>query len=106
MSVGCGQRGQNEALADEIERQVVATHPEVALERFARFYALETDGSVTGIYLFANEGHNPARGTVGERRWAAPGELPLVYDGGCALLTLKYDVRRRRLNSVECNGDA
>jgi hypothetical protein len=100
-----GDRDHDDLAAD-IERQVVAAHPDVHLERFARFYAHDGEGSVTAIYLFANEGHEPIIGKVGERRWTAREKLPLVNDGGCWVINVKYNVPRHQLVSVECNGVA
>jgi hypothetical protein len=93
-------------IAAKIELLVVASHPDLSLKRFARFYAREGDSSITGIYLFANEGQQPIEGKAGEVTWTTPDKLPAVEDGGCSVVTVKYDLRHDRLTGVECNGDA
>ena len=106
LGAGCAPAEDPEALAAEIERQVVATHPDFSMERFARFYARESDGSITGVYLFANEGRQPPEGKTGEVKWTTRDKLPVVYDGGCAVVTVRYHLERKRLAGAECNVDA
>jgi hypothetical protein len=104
-SFGCAPPvGSDRATAAEIERQVVAAHHGLSLDRYARFYAREADGSVRAIWLFADKGHEPMVGKAGQSVWTAPGKLPVVEDGGCAVLTIRYDAAHKRPASVECNG--
>lgn len=102
----CGSpRASDAATAAEIERQVVAAHPGITLKRYARFYAREADGSVSGRYLFANEGYEPPEGKAGRVAWTTAAKLPIVEDGGCAVITVRYDPDQKRLTAFECNAD-
>lgn len=33
-------------------------------------------------------------------------ELPLVFDGGCDVITVKYDLQEKIVLSIRCNGEA
>ena len=104
---GQGESGfDSKAVAAEIEREVAARHPGAKPERHARFYARMADGSVRGIWAFANEGIDPIVGKAGEIVWTLPNDLPLINDGGCAVLNIEYDLERHSLRSFSCNGDA
>lgn len=107
LTSGCSRSNNaDRVLATDIERQVATAHPDIAIERFARFYAHEQNGSVQAVYLFANEGYVPIAGKAGTSRWTTVDDLPVVYDGGCTVLNIRYDARNRKLLWVECNGDA
>jgi hypothetical protein len=102
----CDRRASNDsATAAEIERKVIAAHPDLSMKRFAQFYARESSGTVTAVYLFANEGYQPPEGRAGQSTWTAPEKLPVVEDAGCAVITVKYDPSHQKLSSVACNGD-
>jgi hypothetical protein len=46
-------------------------------------------------------------GKVGQSRWfESYGELPLVLDGGCNFIEIIYDPQTKRIERVECNGEA
>lgn len=98
--VGAGKQ----AVAREIERQVRSRHPDVPLERFARFYSFASDTVVRGVYVFANEGYEPIVGQVGEVKWTTLAGLPAISDGGCTVLNVEYDTAIGQLRTVECNG--
>jgi hypothetical protein len=97
---------RDKALAAEIERQVAAAHPSLPMKRFARFYAHETDGSIRAVYLYANEGSEPILGKAGSVIWTTPDKLPVVYDGGCSVVTVTYDPGPKKLTGARCNGVA
>jgi len=93
------------ALAAEIEGMVVSAHRDLNLDSYARIYAHLADGSVTGLYLFANKGMEPMAGHRGQVEWTTPEAIPVVNDGGCTVITVFYDVHAHRLSSVRCNSD-
>ena len=93
------------ALANEIERQVGATRPDIPLQRYARFYARVDDETVAGVYAYANEGYEPIAGRAGEIVWTSREALPVIHDGGCTVLSINFDVRTNRLTRLECNSD-
>jgi len=44
---------------------------------------------------------------AGERSWYTNLEdLPVIFDGGCSMVTVRYDTARRQFLSVSCNGRA
>ena len=46
--------------------------------------------------------HSPK---AGERRWLADsGALPIVFDGGCTIVHLAFDLETRKIDNVFCNG--
>lgn len=93
-------------LSTAIEAQVIATHPEVELDRYARFYFHENEDYVIGTYLFANEASEPLEGRAGETYWVAPSDVPMVMDGGCSVFNVRYHLLTETLVSAFCNGDA
>ena len=45
-------------------------------------------------------------GGAGRRYWhATPDMLPMISDGGCAQLTIRYDPAIKRFSMVGCNGE-
>lgn len=55
-----------------------------------------TGDYVVGVY----------RPGIPRRRWVKAEELPLVFDGGCSVVTVVFDVARDRVVSTKCNGVA
>ena len=101
---GCRQSlPENGVLATRIERQVVASHPDVRLERYARFYAHGPNASIQAVYVYANVGYEPMYGRSGQTVWTTPAELPVISDGGCTVLNIEYDAVADALRSVRCN---
>ena len=96
LSAACGKASADASLAVEIENKVVAARPDLPIARYARVYAHQPDGTVTAIYS----------GVGGTSRWTTPDKLPVIYDGGCGVLTVRYDQKRHRLIGVDCNGVA
>lgn len=96
----------NKALSSKIEKQLVAKHSDIDLQRFARFYAHENSVSVSAVYLFANSGYEPMEGEAGKVYWVSSKDMPEVMDGGCSVINLSYNKITDTLVSVFCNGDA
>ena len=47
------------------------------------------------------------RAPAGQRRWMKDtGSLPTIFDGGCAQVTIEYDIASARVLSARCNGHA
>ena len=91
-----------EELMDQIERQVRLPAGAGPLASYARYYAWQQreDGlrKVVGVYVRLS-GHPPGRS------WVAENEFPLILDGGCAMITLSYDLAAQRVEHVTCNGE-
>ena len=90
-------------LMDQIERQVRLPEGAGPLASYARYYAWQQrdDGlrKVIGVYVRLS-GHAPGR------YWVAENEFPLILDGGCAMISLSYNLAAQRIEHVTCNGDA
>jgi hypothetical protein len=93
-------------IAEAIEKQVIAQHPEFDLRRYTRLYTRDDYGNINGTYLFASTGVLPPKWKGGKSYWVSQGEVPQVLDGGCAVINLRYHVTSKTLVSVSCNGDA
>jgi hypothetical protein len=92
-------------LAVSIEKQVSAEHPDFDLNRYIRLYT-RGDLDVEGTYLFEGIGGLPSKWKGGKSYWVTPDAVPQVLDGGCAVISLRYNLRSKMLVSVSCNGDA
>lgn len=94
---------EQQAIMDRIERAVRLPDDADPLASYERSYAWQQgqDGArkVIGVYLSAG---GESRG----RRWVAQNALPMIVDGGCGMITLKYDVATRRIEHITCNGAA
>ena len=97
---------RNVALAESIEKQVLARNANLDLRRYARLYTHDNTGNVEGTYLFPGIGGLPSKWERGKSYWVEANEVPAVDDGGCAVISLLYNVRSEMLVFVSCNGDA
>lgn len=44
---------------------------------------------------------------AGQRRWFAdPEAIPMIFDGGCMVVQVIFDLRTRKVEHVSCNGNA
>lgn len=94
---------EQQVIMDRIERAVRLPEGADPLASYERSYAWQRrdDGvrKVIGVYL-------SPRGESRGRRWVVENALPMILDGGCAMITLSYDVAARRIEHVTCNGAA
>jgi len=97
---------QNVALAESIEKQVLTRHANFDLRRYARIYTQDDTGNVEGTYLLSGIGGMPSKWEGGKSYWVEANEVPAVNDGGCAVISLLYNVPSETLVFVSCNGDA
>ncbi|WP_242154433.1 hypothetical protein [Sphingomonas sp. BAUL-RG-20F-R05-02] len=90
------------ALASEIERTVVmpvGAHP---IGAYTKDYALTGVGTVVGRYDLP-----PTRRPAAPGRWFDdPADIPKIFDGGCSVVNVEYDLTARKVLSVSCNGFA
>ena len=96
---GCAPQS-HEAIMAEIESKVVMPEGTPPLDHYARYYAMRSDGSVVGEYISGGFREKPGR------QWVEFDKLPLVYDGGCSVVTITYDPRWRIVSRPRCNGYA
>jgi hypothetical protein len=89
-------------IMDEIERQVQLPPEAGELQQYARYYAFDGE-SVIGTYMSSGE-NDPLRG---KRLWLADRrDLPILMDGGCAVVNVVYDPPTQRVENTFCNGQA
>ncbi len=83
-----------------IERSVVLPHGAEPLENYSRHYASVGDKAhrvIRGIYLLGD-----GTGVV----VTTAEKLPVLFDGGCSVITVEYDAVSTAFLEVSCNGDA
>src|SRR3546814_10899191 len=83
--------------------------PEAAasLDDYARYYA--NDGNeIVAIYISHVDPTNPYYDVPrGQRRWLADHrDLPLINDGGCSVVSVRYNPVTRTMDTPLCNGEA
>lgn len=96
-----------EAIMARIERDVRLPEGAAPLDSYARHYAWQQgrDGrrKVVAIYVSAPLAHGS--GTPPGRDWVDDeAALPMIDDGGCDVISLRYDLVGQRIEQVVCNG--
>jgi hypothetical protein len=73
------------------------------LSSYTRYYAWQArgDGARRVVAVWVNLAGEPPG-----RHWVTEREFPLIFDGGCSVITLSYDVATRYIEHITCNGDA
>ena len=106
LSFAC-QRELNDVvdLPVKIEAQVSEQRPDLDLSRYARFYARET-GEISAVYVLGGANHQGRVLGPGTITWAPIDELPVIMDGGCSVINVRYNEETKSEVSVFCNGDA
>lgn len=122
--------GKEIRIMDQVERIVRLPTGARPIDQYARFYTYGEDGEVVAVYLLpssdipqsaqceeiTDEMHSQAAscpsvpgptGSVaaGERRWVNDRhKLPLVTDGGCSVVNVRFNPATQKVNDVYCNG--
>ena len=87
------------AFMDEIDGSVRLPVGASALKSYNRYYVYGKHGDVFGLYVLAHAGERP------ERQWLTdPTQLPIVLDGGCGVVGVKFDIKSKK-TEARCNGD-
>lgn len=72
-----------------------------AVNSYRRYYSGTTVGNskiVTGTFV--------AQGEVGGIKIVKMKDQPQIFDGGCSVVNLKYEIDLKRVVSIFCNGSA
>jgi hypothetical protein len=95
------------ALSASIEEQVKVQAPEHDLRTYVRLYTHGPEGNVDAKYIHEHlGGMSRNKWKSGQSYWIADREMPRIFDGGCAVINVRYHAPTRTLVSVHCNGDA
>ena len=114
---------------DAIEARIRLPAGAFPISAYARLYAYAPDGGVSAIYVIPSERNaaacanelaleakdklevisfycQPPKGiSAGERRWVSNHRsLPIVDDGGCHFVDVRYDPATQKIDLVECHG--
>ncbi len=92
--------GSRSGLIRSIERFLPMPTRAARLSSYMRYYAEIRDGEehfVTGVFV---------RDKPGGAKFMSADALPVIHDGGCDVLYLKYDLRAKRTIFLNCGGDA
>ena len=90
----------NRADICQIESEITELPDGRNLYSYHRYYAGRVEGKsyiVTGVFVNSHE----AGVTI-----VLYEQLPLIFDGGCDVITVKYNLVEKRVVSMRCNGDA
>jgi hypothetical protein len=73
------------------------------IANYNRFYTTEIRGRqmILGAFLLDSPGPH---GTPPAVHIVVPQDMPTVFDGGCAVVHLQYDIRAARIVTIFCNG--
>lgn len=97
----------HDSMMDSIERQVKLPVEAATLDHYARYYA--ADGNeIVAIYISQVDPSNPYYDLPrGQRRWLADHRnLPAINDGGCSVVSIRYNPATRKADTPLCNGKA
>jgi hypothetical protein len=89
---------------DQIEAAIVMPAGAEPLASYARAYGGEIEQGrrvLWGVFQLRSLAPGAGAITLLDRR-----PLSLIQDGGCSVITLKFDVLSRRIVSIQCNGEA
>jgi len=84
----------------KIEAKVVELPEGRSIKNYNRYYAGRLERGlyiVTAVYI---------SGINGRAIIVPYGELPLVLDGGCDVIKIKYNLAEKSIISIRCNGSA
>ena len=113
-----------DAMMDAIEAGLQLPPGASALSAYGRSYAYDQESrEIVGVYVIPASPNPPGTTCTslsgaavacpdmpldlpaGQRRWVKDvTALPDVSDGGCSILTLRYDPQRKRVKDIGCNG--
>ena len=132
LMLGCKtpEERQRDKLMDVIEADVKMPDGARPLSEYSRHYAVDEKGFVIGVYAPGYRAPSPDetceevlenmtsrqvpcpdaesdRLQSGQRQWVGvTDKLPLIMDGGCAVVTVIYDSKASAVKSATCNGVA
>ena len=91
--------GSDEARMKWIEARIILPPGASPMESYTRHYTWEDEGRRTVLAVFNNGG-------TGGRHWLARDKMMYIADGGCGVITFRFDLASERSKKVHCNGVA
>jgi hypothetical protein len=95
---------QQRQVVQQIEQRVQLPANAEKLEKYARYYAM--DGSrIVGTYITLVDPQNETYDLpVGQHRWIEDHRnLPVISDGGCMVVHVRYDPATQKVEQAFCN---
>lgn len=100
---GSTEDAHQTASMNSIEKRLKMPKGANTIAHYSRFYAKLKTGEVRAVFI--EEAHDGL--PVGQRRWLADAKLlPVVFDGGCYVVTVVFDPRAAIVTQAYCNGVA
>ena len=93
-----GAAKPEDAIMDRVERTVTLPEGASALSDYVRRYSYLGDRTVIGICILREMGQSGQ-----DRSWVKPSRLPQISDGGCGVVTVFYDPRKKLPPETRCN---
>lgn len=87
-------------LMDRIEAEVRMPRGAQPLAEYGRYYAWRLEDGRRKVAAVYYSEENP------RRHWVTEDRLPAILDGGCNVVTLRFDVAADKIEWVRCNGVA
>lgn len=92
-------------LATSIEGLVRTERSDLDVDKYIRLYTRDGPDDIEGLYLIPID-DLPHGWKPGTSYWVKRSEFPIVMDGGCSVIEIRYNISSKTLVSVSCNGDA
>ena len=107
LAVSClsTESASQRATMDAVERGLVLPQGARPWGEYARYYYVGSDDEVVGLFVRRVDPNPPFNLGHGKRRWVAKGELPIIYGGGCGVLTVLYRPETKLRLGPVCGGD-
>jgi len=92
-----------------IENRVELPKNASPLNAYARYYAKDGHGRIVGVYtnlpgLPKNEFYDVQ---IGHRKWVDDYRaLPMIFEGGCGVVSFKFNPQTQKFETPACNLDA
>lgn len=107
LTVSCSptESASQRATMDALESGLVLPDRALPWQEYARYYYLNLDDGVVGLFVHRVDPDSPFDLEHGKRRWVGKGELPIIYGGGCGVLLLLYQLDTKLRMGPVCFGD-
>ncbi|WP_454831483.1 hypothetical protein [Pseudoxanthomonas wuyuanensis] len=81
----------------ELERVLAMPEGASDLRGYTRYYSESSSGRLQGIFILDGDGGVHI---------VPPEKLPRIFDGGCSVVRLEYEMPTKQVVSISCAGSA